>query len=93
VALDENRVHYVLYAQLQSFDFVGDPALSAATRTVLTPTVPAAYLDGVGPDSYPYEASLSSFPSGQTQYLLIRAVDESPNANEDTNTVVLSVTP
>jgi hypothetical protein len=30
---------------------------------------------------------------GQMQYLVIRAVDESSNANEDTNTVVLTVTP
>jgi hypothetical protein len=60
---------------------------------VLTPTVPAAYQAGVGPDSYPSEASLTTFPHGQLQYLLIRAVDQSPNANEDTNTVVLSVTP
>jgi hypothetical protein len=93
VAMDENRVQYVLYAQPQPFDFAGDPTLSAATRTVLTPTVPTAYLVGVGPDSYPYEAALSSFPHGQIQYLVIRAVDQSPNANEDTNTVVLSVTP
>ena len=92
-AMDENRVQYVLYSQSQPFDFTGDPTLSAATRIVLTPTVPTAYLAGVGPDSYPYEASLSNLPHGQTQYLLIRAVDESPNANEDTNTVVLSVTP
>jgi hypothetical protein len=93
VAMDENRVEYVLYAQSQPFDFTGDPALSAATRTVLTPTVPTAYQAGVGPDSYPHEASISSFSPGQIQYLMIRAVDESPNANEDTNTVVLSVTP
>jgi hypothetical protein len=93
VAMDENRVQYVLYAQPQPFDFTGDPGLSAATRTVLTPTVPMAYKAGVGADGYPYEASLSSLPRGQLQYLLIRAVDQSPNANEDTNTVVLSVTP
>ena len=93
VALDENRVHYVLYAQPQPFDFSGDPTLSAATRTVLTPTVPADYVQGVGPTSYPYEAPLSSFPRGQTQYLVIRAVDESAGANEDTNTVTLTVTP
>jgi hypothetical protein len=93
VALDENRVQYVLYAQPQPFDFAADPTLSAATRTLLTPTVPDAYLAGVGPDSYPYQATLSSFPEGQTQYLIIRAVDESPNANEDTNTIVLPVTP
>jgi hypothetical protein len=93
VALDENRVQYVLYAQPQPFDFAGDPTLSGATRTVLTPMVPEDYPAGVGPDSYPYEATLSSFPNGQTQYLVIRAVDQSPNANEDTNTVVLSVTP
>jgi hypothetical protein len=93
VALDENRVQYALYAQPQPFDFAADPTLSTATRTVLTASVPTAYVAGVGPDSYPYEATLSSFPRGQTQYLLIRAVDESPNANEDTNTVVLSVIP
>jgi hypothetical protein len=93
VALDENRVAYVLYAQTQPFNFAGDPTLSAATRTVLTPDVPSDYLAGVGPDSYPYEASLSSLPRGQAQYLLIRAVDQSPNANEEANTVVLTVTP
>ena len=93
VALDENRVDYVLYAQPQPFDFTGDPSLSAATRTVLAPTVPQSYLAGVGPDSYPYEATISSLPRGQMQYLVIRAVDESSNANEDTNTVVLTVTP
>jgi hypothetical protein len=93
VALDENRVQYVLYAQPQPFDFAADPALSAATRMVLTPAVPSSYVAGVGPDSYPYEASISSFPRGQMQYLVIRAVDQSANANEDTNTVVLSVTP
>ena len=60
---------------------------------MLNPTVPADYVQGVGPTSYPYEATLSSLPRGQTQYLVIRAVDESPNANEDTNTVVLTVTP
>ncbi|HVV50082.1 MAG TPA: hypothetical protein VHO06_10520 [Polyangia bacterium] len=93
VALDENRVDYVLYAQPQPFDFGADPTLSGAKRLPLTPGVPAAYLQGVGPASYPYEATLSDFPAGQTQYLLIRAVDESASANEDTNTVVLSVTP
>ena len=43
VAMDENRVQYVLHAQPQPFDFTADPALSAATRTVLTPTIPPAY--------------------------------------------------
>ena len=93
VALDENRVDYVLYAQPQAFDFTGDPTLSTATRTVLDPTVPSSYVAGVGPDSYPYEATISSLPRGQLQYLVIRAVDESPSANEDTNTVVVTVTP
>jgi hypothetical protein len=93
VALDENRVDYVLYAQPQPFDFTGDPTLSTATRTVLTPTVPSSYVAGVGPDSYPYEATISSLPRGQMQYLVIRAVDESPSANQDSNTAVLTVTP
>ncbi len=93
VALDKNRVDYVLYAQPQPFDFTGDPALSTAERIPLTPAVPDAYVQGVGPTSYPYEAKLNDLPRGQLQYLLIRAVDESPNANQDTNTVVMTVTP
>jgi hypothetical protein len=93
VALDENRVHYVLYASPQPFDFAADPALASATVTVLVPEVPADYKTGVGPDRYPYQATVGGFPGGQTQYLVIRAVDESPNANQDPNTVVLTATP
>jgi hypothetical protein len=92
VALDKNRVHYVLYSQPQPFDFAADPKLSAATRTVLDPKVPADYQKGVGPDHYPFEATVS-LPAGQQQYLVIRAVDESPSANEDGTTAVLTATP
>jgi hypothetical protein len=93
VALDMNRVHYVLYAQTQPFDFAGDPGLSRASRVVLSPTAPPDYLAGVGPGRFPYQATLPGFPAGITQQLLIRAVDESAAANEDRNTVVLSATP
>ena len=93
VALDKNRVDYVLYASPQPFDFAADPALTRAMRIPLAPTVPDDYLKGVGPGRYPYQAILSGLPAGQMQYLVIRAVDESPNANQDANTVVLTATP
>ncbi len=93
VALDMNRVGYVLYAQAQPFDFAGDPSLSQATRHRLAPVVPADYMGGVGPDRYPYQATVAGFPPGQPQYLVIRAIDQSPAANQDANTVVLTATP
>ena len=93
VALDKSRVRYRLYVQPQPFDFQADPRLSGATRVELSPTIPAEYLKGVGPDRFPHEATLSGFPAGETQYLLIRAVDQSPAANEDTNTAVLTAAP
>jgi hypothetical protein len=37
--------------------------------------------------------TVSGFPAGQMQYLLIRAVDQSPAANQDDNTVVLTAIP
>jgi hypothetical protein len=93
VALDENRVDYVLYAQASPFDFAGDPRLASAQRIALAPAVPSDYARGVGPGVYANEARVSGFTHGQTQYLIVRAVDESPAANEDTNTVVLTATP
>jgi hypothetical protein len=93
VALDEHRVDYVLYAQPEPFDFAGDPTLSKAKRYPLEPRRPDDYSKGPGPDRYPYEAVVSDLPSGQPQNLVIRAVDESPAGNEDTNTTVLTATP
>ncbi|HXU63625.1 MAG TPA: hypothetical protein VN962_18130 [Polyangia bacterium] len=93
VALDMNRVSYVLYAQAEPFDFQRDPSLSKATSHLLAPSVPPDYLSGVGPDRYPYQATVGGFAPGQPEYLLIRAVDQSPSANQDSNTVVLTATP
>jgi len=97
VALDMHRVGYVLYASPDAFDFAQDgtsPKLAGAKRIVLEPKVPADYVaQGVGTDRYPYEATLTDFPRGVRQYLVIRAVDDSPDANEDANTVVLTATP
>ncbi|HVT07146.1 MAG TPA: hypothetical protein VHO67_06795 [Polyangia bacterium] len=93
VALDMNRVTYELYAQPQPFDFTGDPALSGATKQVLTPALPDDYAQGVGPDRFPYQATVSGFAPGVQQYLVIRAVDQSPAANRDENTTVLTATP
>jgi hypothetical protein len=93
VALDQHRVRYALYAQAAPFDFQADPHLQGARRIVLSPRVPAAYVMGVGPAAFAYEAAVSGFHPGETQQLVIRAFDDSPSANEDTNTVVLTATP
>jgi hypothetical protein len=92
VALDMNRVSYILYAQPQPFD-PGKASLDGASRFTLMPSVPSDYVQGVGPDRYPYQATVSGFTPGQTQYLIIRAVDQSPAQNEETNTVTLTATP
>ena len=55
--------------------------------------MPSAYARGVGPGEFANQAQVSGFATGQLQYLLIRAVDESPAANQDQNTVVLTATP
>ena len=93
VALDMNRVRYALYYQARPFDFGGRPEAGGATRVLLTPTVPNGYVAGVGPGRFPYESTLVGLKAGTTYHLLIRAFDESPAANEDTNGVVLTGTP
>jgi hypothetical protein len=94
VALDQHRVDYVLYAQPEPFDFTGDPQLTRAKRIPLAPEMPEDYRrSGVGPDRYPYEATVSGLTPGAPLNLVIRAVDQSPAANEDGNTTVLVATP
>ncbi|MES1166097.1 MAG: hypothetical protein ABUR63_10080 [Verrucomicrobiota bacterium] len=93
VALDMNRVTYVLYAQPQPFDFTKDPSLSGGTQHVLTPALPDDYGQGAGDGRFPYQATVSGFAPGVQQYLVIRAVDQSPAANQDDNTTVLTATP
>ncbi len=93
VALDLNPVRYAVYYQTAPFDFAADPKLTAATRVELAPQVPAAYTGGPGPDRFPYEATVGGLARGTLYYLLIRAFDTAPAANEDTNTVVLTATP
>jgi hypothetical protein len=93
VALDMNRVGYALYYQTRPFDFTADPKLGGAARVVLAPTVPRAYVAGVGPGRFPYESTLVGLRPGTTYFLVIRAFDESPAANEERNNVVLTGTP
>jgi hypothetical protein len=93
VALDMNRVHYALYYQTQPFDFAADPTLARATRVVLSPSVGKNYQYGAGPGVFPYEQTIVNLAPGQTYYLVIRAFDESPAANEEENQVVLSAAP
>jgi hypothetical protein len=93
VALDLHRVDYALYMKTAPFDFAGDPRLVTATRLVLTPEMGQGYAQGVGPGVYPYEQTLTGLTPGQTYYLVLRAFDTSPAANEETNQVVLTGTP
>lgn len=93
VALDMNPVKYALYYQTTPFDFAADPKLAATTRVELAPTVPGAYAGSLGPDRFPYEATVGGLAPGTIYYLVIRAFDTSPAANQDTNTIVLTATP
>lgn len=91
VALDLHRVRYVAYLQHHPFDFAADPALHDAIRIELRSRRGAGYVDGVGPDRYPYEADLGPLIPGHTYLVLVRAVDEL--GNQDSNQVVLSAAP
>ena len=93
VALDLDRVRYALYYQPAPFDFVADPGLTRATRVVLDGRPPATYALGVGPGVYAHEATVEGLVPGQRYYLLVRAFDDSPAANQDDNQVVLTGVP
>jgi hypothetical protein len=93
VALDKSGVSYVLYAQSTPFNFGAASPFAGSRRVPLTPTVPSAYLAGVGPARFPYEATVDGLSAGQKQYLVIHAVDGATPPNEDTNQVVLTATP
>lgn len=99
VALDMNRVSYLLYYKTSPFDFSADPKLTSATRMLLTPSAGAGYgqvwsagnpnlqLQNV----YPYEATIAGLQTGTLHYFVIRAIDS--KGNEDNNQVVLTATP
>ncbi len=93
VALDKSGVGYVLYAQPSPFDFTSASPFAQSRRIALTPNVPSAYLAGVGPHSFPYEAIVTGLPASQLQYLVIHAVDGASPPNEEANHVVLTATP
>ena len=87
-------MRYTLYAQSTPFDFAGDPKLSHASRFPLVPSLPSDYVQsGVGPGRFPYQATLDGFAPGVKQYLVIRASDDSPAANEEANTVTATAMP
>ncbi len=89
VALDKNHVTYVLYYQTEPFDFKKDPHLKNAESLELVPEVGEGYADGVGPNVYPYQATVEGLESKKKYYFLIRARDNSESKNEEDNTVVL----
>jgi hypothetical protein len=93
VALDLNPVGYALYLKTRPFDFSADPGLAGATRIVLTPEVGAGYASGPGPSTFPYEATVGGLTAGQPYYVVLRAFDRSPAANEEKNQKVMTATP
>ena len=90
VALDKHGVKYVAYYQQQPFDFSRENPFAEAVRVILEPEAGEGYAQGVGPDVYPHQARIDGLTSGGPYYFVIRAVDDSQNANEDDNEVVLS---
>lgn len=99
VALDMNKVSYILYYKKGLFDFVTDPKLTTATRLLLSPTIgdgydqvwkavdPAMALETV----YPFQSTISGLTLGTGYSFLVRAIDSI--GNEDSNQVVLVATP
>jgi len=95
VAIDENAVEYVAY---RSYEPISSSAsLATATKIELKPLTyvgreyasVACYDPALGP--YPFEAKLSGLESGRRAYIVLRARDRSPAANEDANLNALSI--
>lgn len=99
VALDLNKVSYVLYYRTTPFDFQSDPRLTTAARVVLTPTLGSGYdqvWSAMDPFMalqmvYPYQSTITGLTPGLRYYFLLHAIDSV--GNEDTNQVVLTVVP
>ncbi len=89
VALDQSKVSYHAYFSRTPFDFAADVNLTKTTKLLLTPRVGAAYQNGTGPLSFPYEATVTNLAANSQYYFVIRAVDAL--GNEEKNQVVLSV--
>jgi hypothetical protein len=97
VALDMNKVGYVLYYQTTPFDFTADSNLSTATRIVLPPIAGNGYSQvwqSNNPNTalqnvYPNQQTILNLPSGATCYFVIRAFDSA--GNEEKNQTVVSV--
>ncbi len=90
VAIDSNPLGYALYHQDTPFDFVNDPNLSGATRTVLTPGDVAGYANHWSAP-LPFEATVTGLTAGTLYHFCIRAFDI--HGNEEQNQVALSATP
>ena len=72
------------FASATDFDLNGFP---------ITTDTSTGYVNGVGPSVFPFQQTMSGLNSGTTYHFLIRAVDQSLNANEETNQVTIAVAP
>lgn len=99
VALDMNKVSYLLYYKQTGFNFSSDPGLVSATRLPLSPSIGSGYdqvWSATDPfmalqNVYPYQATITGLTPGVAYYFVIHAIDS--NGNEDSNQVVLTATP
>lgn len=99
VALDMNKVSYVLYYKTSPFDFAADPRMTSATRLVLDPVVGAGYSDVwkkpvpslALQTVYPYQQTILGLQHGVTYHFVVHAIDS--KGNEDGNQVVLTALP
>jgi hypothetical protein len=60
---------------------------------LLQPSTGSGYVNGVRAGVYAYEQQLTGLTPGTAYYLVVRALDDSPGANEDRNQVVKSGVP
>ncbi len=90
VAMDKNHVAYYVYYQKTPFDFENDPDLTEAVCKEILPDVGDGYENGVGPDVYPNQTTITGLESEETYYFVIRARDKSENHNEEKNQTVIS---
>ena len=88
--MDKNHVAYYVYYQKTPFDFENDPDLSEAVCKEILPDVGDGYENGVGPDVYPNQTTITGLESEETYYFVIRARDKSENHNEEKNQTVIS---
>ncbi len=93
IALDKYPVDYYLYYDTSPLPFATNPKLEGINRVKLSLKMPDDYRTFIGPMTdtvYPFCDDIDLTPE-KTYYLCIRAIDQSPNRNMDSNQSTLSL--